>query len=42
MNGIDIRRYNYQEYLELFSVVFQDFKLFSFGLGENVALSTHD
>lgn len=39
MNGIDIRRYNYQEYLELFSVVFQDFKLFSFGLGENVALS---
>ena len=39
MNGIDIRRYNYQEYLELFSVVFQDFKLFAFGLGENVALS---
>lgn len=39
LNGIDIRRYNYQEYMELFSVVFQDFKLFSFTLGENVAVS---
>ncbi len=38
MNGIDIRRYDYQEYLSLFSVVFQDFKLFSFTLGENVAV----
>ena len=39
MNGIDIQRYNYREYLELFSVVFQDFKFFSFGLGENIAVS---
>ena len=39
MNGIDIRRYDYQEYFGLFSVVFQDFRLFSFGLGENVAMS---
>ncbi len=39
MNGIDIKRYNYEEYLSLFSVVFQDFKLFSFGLGENVSVS---
>lgn len=39
MNGIDIRRYDYQEYLSLFSVVFQDFQLFSFTLGENVAVS---
>lgn len=39
MNGIDIRRYDYQEYLSLFSVVFQDFKLFSFTLGENVAMT---
>ena len=38
MNGIDIRRYQYEEYLQLFSVVFQDFKLFSFSLGENVAV----
>lgn len=39
MNGIDIRRYQYEEYMQLFSVVFQDFKLFSFGLGENVAVA---
>ena len=39
MNGIDIRRYDYQEYMSLFSVVFQDFQLFSFTLGENVAVS---
>ncbi len=39
MNGIDIRRYDYQEYLSLFSMVFQDFKLFSFTLGENVAVA---
>ena len=32
LNGIDIRKYNYGEYLTLFSVVFQDFRLFSFFL----------
>ena len=37
LNGIDIRKYNYHEYMQLFSVVFQDFKLFSFELGQNVA-----
>lgn len=36
-NGIDIRLYNYHEYMKLFSVVFQDFKLLSFELGQNVA-----
>lgn len=39
LNGIDIREYNYYEYIQLFSVVFQDFKLLSFGLGQNVASS---
>lgn len=39
LNGIDIRKYNYKEYLDIFSVVFQDFKLLAFGLGENVAIS---
>ena len=39
LNGIDIRKYNYSEYLSLFSVVFQDFRLFSFSLGQNVAAS---
>ena len=37
LNGVDIREYDYEEYLRIFSVVFQDFKLFSFPLGQNVA-----
>ena len=37
LNGIDITRYRYHEYMALFSVVFQDFTLFAFSLGENVA-----
>ena len=37
VNGIDIRKYNYEEYSDLFAVVFQDFKVFSFPLGENIA-----
>lgn len=37
LNGIDIRKYNYTDYLVLFSVVFQDFKLLSLTIGENVA-----
>ncbi len=37
LNGIDIRKYNYHDYMKLFSVVFQDFKLLSFELGQNVA-----
>lgn len=39
LNGIDIKKYDYEEYMRLFSVVFQDFKLFSFLLGQNVAAS---
>ena len=39
LNGIDIRKYDYQEYLSLFSVVFQDFKLTALPLGQNVAAS---
>ncbi|MCQ4922626.1 ABC transporter ATP-binding protein/permease [Tissierella carlieri] len=39
LNGIDIKKYDYDEYLSLFSIVFQDFKLFSFSLGQNVAAS---
>ncbi len=37
LNGIDIRKYNYDEYMNIFSVVFQDFKLLALKLGENVA-----
>lgn len=40
LNGIDIRKYNYREYMDIFSVVFQDFKLLSLKLGENVAGKT--
>lgn len=37
LNGIDIRKYDYQEYMSIFSVVFQDFQLLAFSLGQNVA-----
>ena len=37
LNGVDIRKYDYQEYLRLFSAVFQDFQLFAFSVAENVA-----
>lgn len=37
LNGIDIRKYNYQEYLSIFSVVFQDFQLLAMPVGQNVA-----
>ncbi len=37
LNGIDIRKYRYHEYMDIFSVVFQDFKLLALPLGQNVA-----
>ncbi|MCL2774110.1 MAG: ABC transporter ATP-binding protein/permease [Oscillospiraceae bacterium] len=40
LNGFNIKKYNYDEYMSIFSVVFQDFKLFSFPLGQNVASSS--
>ena len=39
LNGVDIREIDYQAYYELFSVVFQDFHLFAFPIGHNVAAS---
>lgn len=39
LNGVDIKKYDYTEYLSIFSVVFQDFSLFSYTLGQNVAAS---
>lgn len=39
LNGIDINKYVYEEYLKLFSVVFQDSKMYSFSVGNNVAAS---
>ena len=40
LDGKDIREYDPAEYLKLFSFVFQDFKLFSFPLGQNLAADT--
>lgn len=37
LNGIDIRKYDYRDYMNIFSVVFQDFQLISQPLGSNVA-----
>lgn len=39
LNGIDIKKFNYNEYLSLFGVVFQDFNLFAFPIRENIAVS---
>ena len=41
LNGVDIREYDYNEYMEIFSVVFQDFELLPFPLGQNVASSVN-
>ncbi len=41
LNGIDIKKYNYDEYMNIFSIVFQDFKLLSFTLSQNVAASVN-
>lgn len=37
LNGINIRDLDIKAYQELFGVVFQDFQLLSFGLGQNLA-----
>ena len=40
MNDVDIRKYRYNEYMRLFSVVFQDFQVFSLKMGEYIAGSS--
>ncbi len=37
LNGVNIKKYDYDEYMLILSVVFQDFRLFSLKLGEVVA-----
>ena len=39
LNGVNIKKYDYDEYMSIFSIVFQDFSLFDFSLGQNVAAS---
>lgn len=41
LNGIDIRKYRYDDYMSIFSIVFQDFRLICQPLGNNVAGSMH-
>lgn len=40
LNGINILEYDYDEYRKLFSVVFQDFNIFSLPLGQTIASNT--
>jgi len=37
LNGINIGKYDYDEYMKIFSVVFQDYQLFRLPLDENIA-----
>ena len=39
LNGINISKYNYDEYLSLFTAAFQDSKDFKLSIAENIALS---
>ena len=39
LNGVDIKEYDYVQYVKFISTVFQDFQLFSMSLKENVSLS---
>lgn len=42
LDGVNIKEYDYREYMSLFSPVFQDFKLFGFSVAENIALDGED
>lgn len=38
LDGVNIKKYDYSEYMNLFSPVFQDFRLFSFSVADNIVL----
>lgn len=38
-NGVNIKKIEYEQYMSLFSTVYQDYKLFSFSLKDNIALN---
>lgn len=42
INGINIKEFNKKQYNKLFSVVFQEIRMFAFSVAENVALTTKD
>lgn len=39
LNGVNVQDINYNDYIKIFSTVFQDFKLFSFSLIDNITFS---
>ncbi|MBQ6289746.1 MAG: ABC transporter ATP-binding protein [Clostridia bacterium] len=42
LDGTDIREYDYDQYMQQFSPVFQDFRLFGFTVSENVTLKDRE
>lgn len=42
LDGVNIRDYDYEEYMKLFSVVFQDFRLLAFSVRDNVLLENDE
>ncbi len=42
LDGVDIRDVDYEQYMSLFSAVFQDYKLYALSLKDNVALAASD
>ncbi|MCM1038852.1 MAG: ABC transporter ATP-binding protein/permease [Ruminococcus sp.] len=40
LDGINIKKYDYHEYMALFAPVFQDFRLFAFSIRDNLTLDT--
>lgn len=42
LDGVNIRDYDYDEYMKLFSVVFQDFRLLAFSVQDNILLGKED
>ena len=41
LNGFDIKKYDYRQYMDIFTVMFQDFQLLSVPLGQNVAAAAN-
>ena len=40
LNDINIQKYDYGKYVNLFSIVFQDFRIFEFSIADNIYLGT--
>ena len=38
VNGININKYKYDDYMSLLAIVFQDFKIISFSIKSNIAI----